>query len=63
MGQGPATQRPKPAPAAVPSDGVRADADSAEESLPPDELAAAWDEWVAHGPHGPIEDDAEPAFR
>lgn len=26
------------------------------------EQRRAWDNWVAHGPQGPIEDDGEPEF-
>jgi hypothetical protein len=30
--------------------------------LRPEEQAKAWSQWVANGPHGPIEDDGEPEF-
>jgi hypothetical protein len=31
-------------------------------SLPTDEQAGPWDEWVRQGPQGPIEDEGEQEF-
>jgi hypothetical protein len=33
-----------------------------DEQIAPAEQAKAWSQWIANGPHGPIEDDGEPEF-
>jgi hypothetical protein len=33
-----------------------------EESVSRETNEKWWDEWAAHGPQGPIEDDGEPGF-
>ncbi len=38
---------------------VRVEVVEDEGDLSPEEQRRAWDEWVAHGPHGPIDDDPE----
>lgn len=38
---------------------VRVEVVEDERDLSPDEQRRAWDEWVAHGPQGPIDDDPE----